>query len=214
LRARSAWLWPPEFLGHLPGQCVGDGLLTLVAAVQVDHGGAGGGVSHPVHQLALGRARVGREGVPGVAQVMEVDGREPCCAESWHPDSTVEVTVPQRAACRAGEQQRVVSGRDVGHDVQREIGRWPPAGGRRWRPRGRGRRAVQADLGAGRRAGRDPGCRAGGGRVRGSVLDAGAGCRAVLAVVRGGVDAVRDGGAGAPDLLERAGPGAAGGGAG
>ena len=45
------------------------------------------------------------------------------------------------------------------------------------------------------------GCRAGGGGVRGSVLDAGAGRRAGLAAVRGGVHAGRDGCAAAPDRL-------------
>ena len=54
----------------------------------------------------------------------------------------------------------------------------------------------------------------GGGGLCGSVLDAGAGRRAGLAAVRGGVHAGRDGRAAAPDRLVRAGPGAAGGGAG
>src|SRR6516225_3613996 len=54
----------------------------------------------------------------------------------------------------------------------------------------------------------------GGVRVRGSVLDAGPGRRAVLAAVRGGVHAGRDGRAAAPARVERAGPGPPGRGAG
>src|SRR6267154_2908299 len=79
---------------------------------------------------------------------------------------------------------------------------------------GRGRREVQAVRGAGRRAGGGAGRRAGGRGLPGPVLDAGAGRGSGLAAVRGGVHAGGDGCAAAPDRVDRAGPGAAGGGAG
>src|SRR6266704_4809576 len=79
---------------------------------------------------------------------------------------------------------------------------------------GRGRGEVQAVRGAGRRAGGGAGRRPGGRGLPGSVLDPGEGRGPGLAAVRGGVHTGRDGRAAAPDRLVRAGPGAAGGGAG
>ena len=88
-----------------------------------------------------------------------------------------------------------------------------------------GGRAALASKGAGgaqckltpaqvRRAGGGAGCGPGGGRVCGSVLDAGPDRGPGLAAVRGGVHAGRDGRAAAPARLERAGPGPPGGRAG
>ena len=68
--------------------------------------------------------------------------------------------------------------------------------------------AVKAQVHSGGRG------KAGGVRLCRSALDAGAGRGAGLAAVRGGVHAGRDGRAAAPARVVRAGPGAAGGGAG
>jgi hypothetical protein len=54
----------------LPAQLVGNGLLSLVAAVQIGHGCAGRGVPHAVHQLTQVGARIGGELVAGMAQVV------------------------------------------------------------------------------------------------------------------------------------------------
>ena len=70
-----------EFVGGRAGsRRVGDGLLAGVAAVEVDQGGAFAVVAHAVHQLAEAGARVGRQGVSGVPQVVEVDAGQPAAA--------------------------------------------------------------------------------------------------------------------------------------
>ena len=87
LRARSARIRPPERSRHLPAQLVGDSLLSLVTAVQIGHGRAGGGVPHTIHQLAQIRTRIRDKLVTGVPQIVKVDHREPGCIESWPPGS-------------------------------------------------------------------------------------------------------------------------------
>jgi hypothetical protein len=83
-------------------------MLPGVAAVQVDHGGALAVVAHPVHQLPHGRPRAGREGVPGVPQVVKANAGEAGRRERGEPPAAAEVAVPQRQACRTGEYQAIV----------------------------------------------------------------------------------------------------------
>ena len=110
----------------------------------------------------------------------------------------------EAGAQRPGGREAVPGLADVGEPVAAGPGRGRPGGAR---IQGRGWSEVQAHRGSGRRAGRSPGCRAGGVRLCGSMLDAGPGRRAGLAAVRGGVHAGRDGCAAAPDRPVRAGPG-------
>lgn len=71
---------------HLTGRELAEGLrdrpLAFIAGVQVGQSRTGGGVAHPVQQPGT-RAR--GEHVPGVAQVVRVDCREPGGLESREP---------------------------------------------------------------------------------------------------------------------------------
>ena len=58
-RARSLRVLRPRFTIYAPADRIGGGPLPLVAAMQVDHGGPGRRVAHPVHQLTH-RGRSGR----------------------------------------------------------------------------------------------------------------------------------------------------------
>jgi hypothetical protein len=72
LRARSAQCRPLQRSRDLPAQFVGDGLLPLVTAVQIRHGRVGCRESYPVHQLTQVGARIRRELVAGMPQIVEV----------------------------------------------------------------------------------------------------------------------------------------------
>src|SRR5262245_15359702 len=76
-------------------ESVGDLVLTLITAVQIDQCGPRCGVPHAVHQLAQSSASIRREGVPGVPQIMEMDHWQTGSAESGIPDPAPEVAVPQ-----------------------------------------------------------------------------------------------------------------------
>ena len=55
-------------------------------------------MAHAVHQLTQVGTLVRGKLITGVAQVVKVNRREPCRAESWVPDAAAEVAAPQRLA--------------------------------------------------------------------------------------------------------------------
>ena len=67
-------------------------------------------MAHTFHQLAQSRTRLGAQVVPGVAQVVEVDHRQPGGFERSEPDATAEVAMPQRHASGTCEHERFVAG--------------------------------------------------------------------------------------------------------
>ena len=78
-------------------------------------------MTHPVHQFAEVRARVGREGVAGVAQVVEMRSGRAFLLYGLDPEAVVEVAVLQRLTGRAGEDERVVVLADVGGQVVAQL---------------------------------------------------------------------------------------------
>ncbi len=91
---RSLRLRPTQLLRCLPAQLVRDGMLPLGPPMQVHRRGPGRGVAHPLHQLPEVRARVRREHVPGMAQIVKVHRREPGRRQGRHPEPAPEVGVP------------------------------------------------------------------------------------------------------------------------
>ncbi len=77
--------------------------------VQVDEGGAAGGVAHPFHQLTRVGPSLSHELVTGMAQIVQVD-IETSRDERGTPGTAAEVGVPQRHAMRAGETSASASG--------------------------------------------------------------------------------------------------------
>jgi len=56
---------------------VGDLPVLLLSGVLIDQRGPGGAVTHPGHKVGEARAGTGREGVPGVQEVVEVEAGSP-----------------------------------------------------------------------------------------------------------------------------------------
>ena len=71
-------------------------MLPGAGRVQVDEGGAAGGVAHAFHQLTRVGARFGDELVPGMAQVVEVDVGRPVAASAGSQIRR------RKLACRSG----------------------------------------------------------------------------------------------------------------
>jgi hypothetical protein len=81
LRARWVRLGPAQLFRCLPARLVRDGLLPLIAAVQVHGRGPGRGVPHPLPEI---RARVRREHVAGMARVVKVRLPKTTSLLDWH----------------------------------------------------------------------------------------------------------------------------------
>jgi len=65
---------------------LGDLVLALVAAVQVDQRDAGRGVAHTVHKLPQRGSRARRQIIAWVAQIVEMTSAEPGTLDSAEPD--------------------------------------------------------------------------------------------------------------------------------
>lgn len=79
---------------------VGDRALPIIGGVQVDERGPGGRVAHAVHQFTEVRARVGREGISGVAQVVKMRAGRTLLLYGLDPEAVVEVAVLHRLVGR------------------------------------------------------------------------------------------------------------------
>ena len=62
-------------------------------------------MAHAVHQLSEVRARLGRELVAGVPQVMKMNTGQADRGSSRHPGATVEIAVTERGALGASEDE-------------------------------------------------------------------------------------------------------------
>jgi hypothetical protein len=77
----------------LPGKITdrsGDDALTVIGVVQIDQRSASAGMAHACHQLAQARAGCRGQDVAGVAQVVEMDIRQPRFGERGQPDAAAE----------------------------------------------------------------------------------------------------------------------------
>src|SRR5690606_1816223 len=96
-----------------PADALAQGVRNLTipfrGGVLVDQGSPHAGVSHPVHQLTGAGAGRRRQGVPGVAQVMEVEPiGKPNGLDRLGPlDGSVEVATTKRSVLRTDEDQTV-----------------------------------------------------------------------------------------------------------
>ena len=63
--------------------------------------------AHVLHQFAEARARVSRELVAGMAQIVKVNARQADSSKRGHPGTPVEVAMTHRRAVRASEDERV-----------------------------------------------------------------------------------------------------------
>src|SRR5690349_21689175 len=71
----------------------------------------------------------GSEGVSGMTQVMEVDGRQAGPGDGGQPGAAAEVAMPQRRAHRAGEHERLVV---AGVQALEMLGQLSPNDVREW----------------------------------------------------------------------------------
>ena len=60
-----------------------------------------------LHRFAEARARVSRELVTGMAQIVKVNARQADSGKRGHPGTPVEVAMTHRRAVRASEDERV-----------------------------------------------------------------------------------------------------------
>jgi len=94
-------------LGNVANR-IGDGALPVAGRVQVDESGPGAAMAHAFHQLPKVRARVRRQRVPGVSEIVEVHADQADRADRGQPCATVDVAVTHRRSGRTGEDERVV----------------------------------------------------------------------------------------------------------
>ena len=119
--ARAVVPRPCQMAGQRPAVCgpsaarrgpahrIGELTLPLIGGMQVDQRSPGAAMTHAFHQLAQARARVRGQRVPRVAQVMEMHAVQPGGLDGFQPGPAVEVAVPQRGPCRAGEHEPVIA---------------------------------------------------------------------------------------------------------
>ena len=117
MRARSARALARQGILRQLAHGIGDGVLALIAAVEIEQRRTGCGVAHPVHQLPKTGARIRRELVPGMTKIMKVDHRQARCAKRREPDTRPEAAMWQRPPGRGGEDQALVTGCREGEHV-------------------------------------------------------------------------------------------------
>ena len=89
--------------------------------MQVRPGGPGGGVAHPVHQLGQRGARLTGQRVPGMAEIMDMNRREPSFGQRPRP-RLGEVATPELAAFDTDKDETVRTSAREGVQVPPQLG--------------------------------------------------------------------------------------------